>query len=140
MGESPMPTNEAARPYKQKNYNQGTLLAVDMHRQYSDGKVSMLVGKWYTQTRGSTVNVSLQNGRYFFRISQASAKGTWSGIHARQGKAPSSPCVSRALEAGQGKRWRTGKGKRGTFSISSWRKKEEEQPDLRIDYWRWTEF
>ena len=140
MSESPMPTNEAALPYKQKNYNQGTLLAVDMHRQYSDGKVSMLVGKWYTQTRESTVNVSLQNGRYFFRISQASTKGTWSGIHARQGKAPSSPCVSRALEAGQGKRWRTGKGKRGTFSISSWRKKEEEQPDLRIDDWRWTEY
>ena len=46
MGESPMPTNEAARPYKQKNYNQGTLLADDLHRQYSDGKVSMLVRKW----------------------------------------------------------------------------------------------
>lgn len=45
MGESPMPTNEAALPYKQKNYNQGTLLAVDMHRQYSDGKVSINVSE-----------------------------------------------------------------------------------------------
>lgn len=40
-----MPTNEAALPYKQKNYNQGTLLAVDMHRQYSDGKVSINVSE-----------------------------------------------------------------------------------------------
>ena len=113
------------------------------------------VSRWFAQTiqwwQGINVSEEMINpkvrwmlacktGAIFFAFHRRARGGSWSGIHARQGKAPSSPCVSRALEAGEGKRWRTGKGKRGTFSLSSWRKKEEEQPDLRIDDWSWTEY